>query len=1216
MAGSPEVGISPFPIPIVNPCPPTQTIGRPDHLGGRGIRPRWIRAWAPFVGLAVILGSFPDTRAAAVTTNPPVAAPITRVRPAETVRPGSSELVEISGQVEVAASATAPWQPAQLRQSLPEGARIRTLAQSRATLQFSDRSVLRLGPSSLLVLQPPRSPPATRRFLLEIGRLFFLHREEPSDVEFETPLAIGAIRGTEFVLESEPDRGRGALALFDGAVEIQQDDARIRLSSGDQVELLRNQSPRVTRMVIAQQAIQWCLYYPGVLYLPDLQLSTAERASLESSLAAWQRGSVREAIQKYPSVPLPDAGPGSRLYQAALQLAAGEVEDAHRILNSVDPSQPLAGALREVIAAVRFESVVHLPSPGSASAWLARSYYLQSQARLPDALAATRTAVAMAPDFGFAWIRLAELHLAFDDRRAAEIALARGLALCPDSAPGHAMQGFLLLRRFQPRQALAAFEHAAELDGALGNAWLGQGLALGQQRRADDARRAFQVAAALEPQRAEIRSYLGKSWAEAVDSPRAQHELQLARDLDPGDPTPWLYSGLDHFQNRRPNDAVRNLERSVELNDNRAIFRSRWLLDQDRATRNADLAALYHDVGLHEVARLRAARAVQDDYANFSAHLFLARSLQEREDPSGAQLRLETPRQNELLLANLLAPPGAGNLSLQLSQQDHLRYFGPKPFGLQSFTHYASDGDWLQAMSAFGSAGAFSYALDFQYRSLEGDHPNAGSERTQLSLQTKYAVSPDDELYLQIGTANGRSGDPFLHLDPALTDPDLHAVERQEPSLYAGWHHTWSPSHHTLLLASWLRDRLELTDPAHAIPFLRQSAGQILSVDTERAVFDLRQESDFDLRSIDLQHLWSSPKYGLVAGVRYQDGDLENAATLAGPLPPPFAQQQTENAMERIDLYADAFWRPIDALRLSAGIGFHHLRYPANADLPPLSEVQDSRDLLAPRLGAVWDLLPRTHLRAAYAQSLGGLYFDDSLRLEPTQVAGFTTSYRSLIPESVAGLLPASRFETAALGLDHAFTNGLFLGIDLQRLRSDGQREIGAAANSLPIPLPDTVTSTTEDLDLEEHALGAYATLLLGRDVSLGVRYQFTDRQLDDRYPQIPSTTVGLDQLERDLASRLHTVSLSTQFHHPTGWFAEWQSVWRLQDNSGTGVPTAEEDFWQHHVFAGYRFPRHRAELRLGILNIADTDYRLHPLSLDLPLPRERTFTASLKLNF
>jgi tetratricopeptide (TPR) repeat protein len=345
-------------------------------------------------------------------------------------------------------------------------------------------------------------------------------------------------------------------------VDLLQDGAKASLTSGEQVELVRNQTPRVTRILIAQRLIQWCLYYPGVVHLGDLDLTPSERASLAASLSAWQKGSVREALRSYPASPLPNPSAAALLYLAGLRLAAGDVDEAERLLEAIDVSQPIAEALREVIAAVRFEGIAQLPTPNSASTWLARSYYLQSQSRLPEAREAARSAVSAAADFGFAWIRLAELHLAFDDRRAAESALTRGLSLSPDSAPAHSLQGFLDLRRYRARQALEGFDRAHELDGALGNAWLGRGLALGQQGRSEEARRALQVAAALEPQRSELRSYLGKAWAETRDSSRAQREFQLARQLDPGDPTPWLYSALDHQQNQLPNQAVRDLERS------------------------------------------------------------------------------------------------------------------------------------------------------------------------------------------------------------------------------------------------------------------------------------------------------------------------------------------------------------------------------------------------------------------------------------------------------------------------------------------------------------------------------------------------------------------------------------------------------------------------------------------------------------------------------
>ena len=55
----------------------------------------------------------------------------------------------------------------------------------------------------------------------------------------------------------------------------------------------------------------------------------------------------------------------------------------------------------------------------------------------------------------------------------------------------------------------------------------------------------------------------------------ADKDFARAQQLDPADPTAWLYSALHKHQTYRLNVAVRDLERSVELNDNRSVFRSR-----------------------------------------------------------------------------------------------------------------------------------------------------------------------------------------------------------------------------------------------------------------------------------------------------------------------------------------------------------------------------------------------------------------------------------------------------------------------------------------------------------------------------------------------------------------------------------------------------------------------------------------------------------------
>jgi hypothetical protein len=63
---------------------------------------------------------------------------------------------------------------------------------------------------------------------------------------------------------------------------------------------------------------------------------------------------------------------------------------------------------------------------------------------------------------------------------------------------------------------------------------------------------------------------------------RAEEELNMARMLDSNDPTPDLYSALIKQQQNRINEAVRELERSKELNDNRAVI-VRISADEDQA---------------------------------------------------------------------------------------------------------------------------------------------------------------------------------------------------------------------------------------------------------------------------------------------------------------------------------------------------------------------------------------------------------------------------------------------------------------------------------------------------------------------------------------------------------------------------------------------------------------------------------------------------------
>ena len=86
----------------------------------------------------------------------------------------------------------------------------------------------------------------------------------------------------------------------------------------------------------------------------------------------------------------------------------------------------------------------------------------------------------------------------------------------------------------------------------------------------DSALEDLEIAAILEPTRSLARSYAGKAFGEIGYERLARKELDYAAKLDPSDPTPWLYSALLNRDGNRINEAVNDLEKSIELNTNRA----------------------------------------------------------------------------------------------------------------------------------------------------------------------------------------------------------------------------------------------------------------------------------------------------------------------------------------------------------------------------------------------------------------------------------------------------------------------------------------------------------------------------------------------------------------------------------------------------------------------------------------------------------------------
>ena len=1160
------------------------------------------------------------------------------VRAAEET-PQNCILLEKEGKVEVSRKGTTTWSVAQVNDKLQPGDRLRTGLRSRAALRWSELSVVRVSELTSMEIQPPATATSKPQMELRSGAAYFFSREKPSEIQFRTPVASGAIRGTEFNLAVAED-GKTELALLDGEVDLSNAQGSATLKSGELGTATPGSAPTKTPLINAINVIQWVLYYPAVVDIDELPLSDSEKRALDQSLVSYRQGDLLSALTGYPEGRSP-ASDGERTLRAALLLAAGRVDQAEADLKNLN--SPQANALREVIAAVKHETVSSLGQPTTGSEWLARSYYFQSRGKLNEALVAAREASRLSPRFGAARVRLAELEFSFGHTDQALAALNQALELSPRNAEGLALKGFLLAAKSDFYAALDAFDSAIRADGALANAWLGRGLVkirLGFDRRIIDigpmprrpGREDLQMAATLEPQRAVLRSYLGKAFSENHDLRHSRKELELAQKLDPNDPTSWLYLALLDEQSNRINEAIDALERSKELNDNRSLFRSRLLLDQDQAVRGANLAAIYRDAGMYDRSVQEAARAVNYDYGNYSAHLFLANSFDALRDPKLINLRYETPWFSELLVSQLLAPVGAGNLSQNISQQEYSRLFASQGLGVFSQTEYFSSGDWIQNGSQYGLIGKSSYSIDASYRTEQGQRPNNDLEQLNLAARFKQQITEKDSLFFQISYFDSESGDVAQYYDqhaqiagalhPSTT---LRVTEKQEPNLLLGYHHEWSPGNHTLVLGGRFDDTLTLRDSNPALLFLGTAISPFPPFNTNvfvqnPAFFSMKYRSELEAYSAEAQQICQTPIFTSIVGIRYQTGSADTRDELNRV--PPIGQPNSivvDNStdLSRFSVYAYEHWQVFDSLRLIAGVTYDRLEYPANIDTSPISGSEDSKDQVSPKAGILWSPFQNTHLRGIYTRSLGGVFFDNSVRLEPTEIAGFNQAFRSLIPESVVGLVPGTRFETWGVGFDQSFKSGTYIVVQGELLNSDASRIVGLITNSdLTIPTPDSPSGTRQSLNYNEKALTIAVNQLVFNDWVFGARYKLTDADLTSNFQNIPPGTFGAAGLNQDVSASLHQIDLYSIYQLRCGFFGRFDAVWSQQSNRGYSPDLPGDDFWQFNIFLGYRFLQRRAEARLGLLNLTDQDYRLNPLTLYNELPRERTLTVSLKFNF
>jgi Tfp pilus assembly protein PilF len=898
---------------------------------------------------------------------------------ADTCEEWVAKVVSVQGSVEAQRAGEIQWQPVRLYDTYCPGDRIRVQERSRAAIVLPNEAILRLDQNTTITFIGLEKGPVSLLDLLS-GAVHFFSRI-PRSLKVITPFVNAAVEGTEFFVRIAPTQS--FLSVFEGRVAATNKAGALALASGQAAIAQARHAPALRVVVRPRDAVQWALYYPPLLdYRPaDFQGETAWQAIVRRSIQFYREGDLLMAFASLAKAPEDSADPRFFTYRVALLLTVGRVDEAMVDIETalkLDPRHGHAFALHSVIAMVQTKKDEALDlarkavelEPASAAARVALSYAQQADFELQGALTSLQEAVKLAPDNALAWARLAELWLSLGALDKVLKAAQQAVRLHPNLARTQTVLGFAYLTQMKTRDAKKAFEKAIQLDQADPLPHLGLGLANIRESDLAAGREELAIAVSLDPNNSLVRSYLGKAYYEEKRDKLAMDQFATAKELDPFDPTPWFYDAIRNQSVNRPVEASHDLQRSIELNDNRAVYRSRLLLDEDIAVRGARLGSVYRDLGFEQLALVEGWKSVNLDPSNHSAHRLLA-------DTYLVLPRHEIARDSELLQSQLLQPININPVQPRLADNGlaFLDDTAPADVGFNEFSRlFAANQLRLFADGIVGGNNTFADNLIFS-----GIHGKISYSVGQFHFETDGFRENNDlkqdiySVFLQGNLSNRTSVQTALRIkDEELGDrrllffPDnFSSSERRKidaQSVRVGLRHSFTPN--STLIASFVYNEED-------VKF--EDAGLRILVDEAVQFFEFR-------------HLYQWGRLNLTGGFGHFSGDLRESVTF--------------DSVPLLDNKAK--------LRHTNAYIYTNINYPRNMILTlgtsfdSLEEVIADREQVNPKFGVTWNPSASTTLRAAVFRTVKRT-LTSSQTIEPTQVAGFNQFF-----DDVNGTMPGA----------------------------------------------------------------------------------------------------------------------------------------------------------------------------------------------------------------
>lgn len=1035
--------------------------------------------------------------------------------------------------------------------SLCDGAVVEIGSRARGTLvHLGGDTILRLEENSTTRLIAAPEPESGIIELLR-GALFFISQVRRT-LTIRTQVANAGIEGTE-VLMRLGEAGEPALdvRVYDGLVAVTSPGGPgsatglpvQRVATGERLVVdagLRSRLERpvgadaVALRLAAGRELAWTLYYPPLF-----------------------------------ADPLAVAPP---LAEASRLLAAGRVEEARAVLGRIgngSADAPLRDALLAVIAVAQGQPEKGLAiaqaaigrRPDAAAPLLARSYAEQALRQLDAARASARAAAEAAPEDALAWARLAEVELMFGETRRSREAADRAVALRP-TALLFVVQGFSRLAAFEVTAARGSFTAALDFDSQQPLAHLGMGLAQIRRNEMEAGTRSLEIAAGLDPTQSLLRSYLGKAYFTDFRDKAAGTQFEIAKQLDPKDPTPWLYDAIRKQLDNRPVEALRDLERSIELNDNRATFRSGLLLDEDRAVRNVSLGRIYQDLNFDQLGVEAAARALSNDPSNASAHRFLS-------DLYAGQPRLEIGRVSELLQAQLLQPVGHNPVqpSSAFTDLNVIASTGPARVAFDEFTPlFQRDGVRATAAAVIGSdstkgyeavgtglAGPLAVSAGQYHFDTDGSRPNNDLSHDIYNIFGQAAINEHVNVQAEFRHRTTERGDREVRYDP---DTFIHTLEgKAENEILRGGARISLSQNSELLLSEVYSKRKQ--DAYFTFP-----AEDVITGDT--VVGSNRERESEDALQHETQLILRGSSGALRLGTGIYDIDADERVDFVDCTGDPACRSKDLTpADERGSTgYIYASLGMLANLRVEVGAAYEAVNR-------PMVDVEQ----FSPKIGIFWQPTNLIEIRAAAFRRLARSFIVNQT-IEPTTVAGFGQFVDSRVGTSI------DEYSISMLG---KISSSLRVGGQITR-RNVADRLIS----------PSSVTGLADDMALVYGYWMPYDRLSFSASPRLE-RFRQTN---GDPIPSSPTRVFTV------------LVPVTAGYFHPSGFFTELMGTYINQNfESFSGVDELDQraDGALLDFSIGYRLPNRKGIVSFSIFNLLDTklDFRDDSFRTpDFPDPR------------